>query len=100
MTVNNIPEYARQIPATSRPGKELGRRLRYLRAQLGISQLEMAQRNGMGRSYISKIENGKILPRYDTLLRIAAGFGIEVAELLHRSSSKSRAASEPDQTHP
>ena len=51
-------------------------------------------------SYISKTENGKILPRYDTLVRIAAGFVIEVAELLHRSSSKSRAASEPDQTHP
>jgi hypothetical protein len=51
MTVNNIPEHASQVLVAPRPGKELGRRLRYLRAQLGISHHEMAQRNGMGRSY-------------------------------------------------
>jgi transcriptional regulator with XRE-family HTH domain len=70
-------------------GRALGRRLRYLRAQLGITQLQLSQESRIGRAYLSRLENGRILPRYATLVRVAEGLGVEVADLV-RSSTRFR----------
>ena len=37
---------------------------------------------GTARTYLSRIENAKILPRYLTLARLAACLGVQPAELV------------------
>jgi len=62
--------------------KALGRRLRYLRAQTGLTQLELARRASMNRTYVSRLERGRILPRYVALVRLAESLGVSTAELV------------------
>jgi len=61
--------------------KALGRRLRYLRAQTGLTQLELGRKASMDRAYISRLERGRILPRYVALVRLAGSLGVSVADL-------------------
>lgn len=59
----------------------LGIRIRTLRAQRGWT-LEMAGAAcALARSTLSKIENGQMSPTYDALIKIAAGFEIDISEL-------------------
>jgi transcriptional regulator with XRE-family HTH domain len=60
----------------------LGRRLRYLRAQTGLTQLELGQKASMDRTYISRLERGRILPRYIAMVRLAESLGVSVVELV------------------
>ena len=50
--------------------RELGDRLRALRAEKGISLDRMATLTGIEKSSLSKIENAQRIPRYDTFLRL------------------------------
>jgi transcriptional regulator with XRE-family HTH domain len=63
--------------------RHLGRRLRYLRAQLAITQEELASRAGIDRARLSKMETGKCLPCLATLARLACCLGVGLADLLH-----------------
>jgi transcriptional regulator with XRE-family HTH domain len=69
-------------PSASELARHLGRRLRYLRAQHGVTQSELSSKAKMGRSYLSRLENGRILPRYFTLARLAACLGVHPMELM------------------
>ena len=60
----------------------LGRRLRYLRAQTGLTQLELGRKASMDRTYISRLERGRILPRYTAMVRLAESLGVSVADLV------------------
>lgn len=66
----------------ARVAKTLGRRLRYLRGQLGVTQQTVAEAVGSDRSYIGKLERAELMPRVSTLVRIANYFGLDVSELL------------------
>jgi transcriptional regulator with XRE-family HTH domain len=68
--------------SASELARALGRKLRYLRAQSGFTQGELSRMVPMGRAYLSKLERGKILPRYLTLVRLAACLGVAPAELV------------------
>ncbi len=63
----------------------LGRRLRYLRAQTGLTQLELGRRASMDRTYISRLERGRILPRFIVMVRLAESLGVSVVELVRHS---------------
>ena len=65
--------------------RALGRRLRYLRAQTGLTQLELGRRASMDRAYISRLERGRILPRYVALVRLAGSLGVSVADLVRHA---------------
>lgn len=68
----------------------LGRRLRYLRAQTGLTQLELGRRASMDRTYISRLERGRILPRFIVMVRLAESLGVSVVELVrHAPCSRS-----------
>lgn len=64
------------IPAT------LGDRIRQLRTERQLSQLDLATRVGVGQSAISAFETGEKMPRVDTLQRIASALEVSTAVLL------------------
>lgn len=65
--------------------KSLGRRLRYLRAQTGLTQFELGRKASMDRAYISRLERGRILPRYAALVRLASSLGVSVAVIVEQA---------------
>lgn len=69
--------------ATDRPSTELslGHRIRALRLAKGWTLEQVSQSSGLARSTLSKIENDQMSPTYDALIKLAAGFGIDLSEL-------------------
>ena len=61
----------------------LGRKLRYLRSQIGVTQDVVGRSLDTDRSYISRLERGAVMPRLATLLRLANYYGVEVSTLLN-----------------
>jgi len=61
------------------PGKEgrrvmnFGERVRELRKEQGMSQRELADRAGIDFTYLSKIENGRMEPPSEEVIRRVAG---------------------------
>ena len=64
--------------------EEFAKRLRYLRLKKGWTQVQMAERLGIDRSYLSDMERGKKNVCLPTLKLIAEGFGISLSKLLTR----------------
>jgi transcriptional regulator with XRE-family HTH domain len=60
----------------------VGKRLRYLREQAGLSQGEMAHQFGIDRGNISEWENAKVCPSLPMLETLARGFKITISKLL------------------
>ncbi len=61
------------------------------RAQLGLSQQQLAELCGTTQSAIARLESGGRPPRIDTLLRIASALDCELAvELKPRNSEVQR----------
>jgi transcriptional regulator with XRE-family HTH domain len=58
--------------------------LRTARRRIGLSQRVLAERAGVTQAAISRIEDGKTSPRFDTLDRLlqACGFTVELAPRL------------------
>jgi len=61
-------------------------RLKTLRLGQGITQDELAQKLNINRNAISRYENGKRQPDYETLKRIADYFSVSIDYLLERES--------------
>ena len=70
--------------------RHLARRLRYLRAQVGITQEELAARAGVDRARLSKMETGKSLPCLATLARLADSLGVGLADLVRAAPDPTR----------
>jgi transcriptional regulator with XRE-family HTH domain len=62
---------------------ELGSALRLLRESAGLTQAELARKTGMGKSQLSKYENGKELPKLETLERLLEVLGTEPLTLFY-----------------
>jgi transcriptional regulator with XRE-family HTH domain len=60
----------------------LARKLRVLRAERGLTLREAAQRTGVDKDTLSKIERGLRHPYDVTLSKLAKGYGVPVEELL------------------
>ncbi len=62
----------------------IGRRIKVLRLERGLSQRDIEEATGVSRSHISKIESGKIAnPGLDTLEKIAKALKVSVSFLFH-----------------
>jgi transcriptional regulator with XRE-family HTH domain len=59
-----------------------GRRLQRLRKQQGWTQVQMAERLGLDRSYLADVERGKRNISIVNLEIIATGFGVSLSRLL------------------
>ena len=60
---------------------DLGERVRELRKAHNWTLEQAAQRAGLARSTLSKIENGQMSPTYDALKKLAVGLEITVPQL-------------------
>ncbi len=60
----------------------LGRNVRAARRRFGLSQEELGTRCGLHRTEIGYIENGRRMPRVDTLMRVAGALEVRAEVLL------------------
>ena len=58
------------------------RKIRLERQKLGLSQEEFADKAGLSRNAICKIESGKVSPTLETLEKIASGLEMELVDLI------------------
>lgn len=77
------------MPATSiDPRKALGLRLKQLRAEYPLTQEELADRCGLFRTYMSRIESGLANPTLTVLHALAQGLEVELGVLLAMPDAK------------
>jgi len=62
----------------------VGRRLRKLREKHGWTQVQMAERLGLDRSYLADVERGKRNVSIVNLEVISKGFGVSLSRLLSK----------------
>ncbi len=60
---------------------QLGMRIRYLRKQLGMSQLDLALEANVNKNYISDLERGARNPSVLVLERIASALEVDLSTL-------------------
>lgn len=61
--------------------EDLGKRIRELRQQTGLSQEKFALRIGMDRTYFASVEAGKRNIAIVNIKKIADGLGVTLSEL-------------------
>ncbi len=62
--------------------RALGSRVRCLRHDRGLSLYQAAEATGLELSYLQRLECGSINATLATLMRVADGLGVKVAELV------------------
>ena len=60
---------------------QLGMRIRYLRKQAKMSQLDLSLESGVNRNYISDLEKGRRNPTISVLNKIALALNIDLSIL-------------------
>jgi transcriptional regulator with XRE-family HTH domain len=68
--------------ATLRSADRLAERLQQLRAEKDLSLQELADRTGISRATLSRIENGEVSPTAETLGALAAAYAMTISRLL------------------
>ncbi|MEN6521083.1 MAG: helix-turn-helix transcriptional regulator [Armatimonadota bacterium] len=66
----------------------LAQRMRDRRKTLGITQEQLAERSDLSTNYIAKLELGKRVPSFGTLISLAEALDVEVYELLTVSTER------------
>lgn len=61
----------------------LSNRIKELRVELGLSQLELAEKTGLAKPLISMIETGERFPSDDVLKKLCEAFNVEEKEILN-----------------
>ncbi len=61
---------------------KLGKNLKRIRIAKGITQGDIVRKLGVGRGFISNIENGKANPTLTTITKLAKALGVPTDELL------------------
>lgn len=75
------------MPASSPDAAALGRAVRLIRDEQGISQVQLSEKTGLMQSWISHIEHGRRNPTWSNIVRLAEGLGVSVAELAARAEA-------------
>jgi transcriptional regulator with XRE-family HTH domain len=63
-----------------------GRRVRELRKERGLSQVELAAKVGIDRSYMGFLERGERNPSLEVIAKIAEALSVTPDELLKQST--------------
>lgn len=70
------------------PRRQLGPALRQLRRAKNLTLQQLSAKTGLASSTLSKVENNLISPTYDSLLRLADGLKLDVAQLFDTKSTQ------------
>lgn len=62
--------------------RAIGDQIRAVRERKGMSQEDLSFRSGLHRTEVSMLDRGIRIPRVDTLLQVAGGLGVELADLV------------------
>lgn len=62
--------------------EQFARNVRHFRTKRGMTQLELANAAGMGRSFISQVERGHFSVTLETIAAIAGALGIPPTKLI------------------
>ena len=81
--IERDPDFARAWEE-SEPGDQVARFVLGLRQQYGLTQEQLAERAGLKRSYIARLESGDANPTVTTLHRLARALG-EGLSLRHKT---------------
>jgi transcriptional regulator with XRE-family HTH domain len=73
------------VPQPDRVLADLGRALRELRLERGLSQEQLSFESGIHRNYIGGIERGERRPSVVTVAELADALGVPLAELFRDS---------------
>lgn len=58
--------------------ESLGAAIKHYRGQAGLTQIELAERTGLNRTYLSALEQGKETEQLRRLLRVLRELGVRV----------------------
>ena len=73
----------------------LAEKILHLRTELGLSQLELAEKLEVSRQSVSKWETGQSVPDLDKLIRLSDLFGVSVDELVREGERPQPPRPEP-----
>lgn len=68
-------------------GSSLARHVWALRIDSGLTLQALSERSGISPATLSKIENDKLQPTYDTILKLADGLGVDISSLFHNAGN-------------
>jgi transcriptional regulator with XRE-family HTH domain len=71
--------------------KRLGRRIRRIRTELGLSQEKVAEKSGISSKYMSDLERGEANASILVLERVATHLGVALTDLLDNEHEAERA---------
>ena len=75
------------MPVPPPDAHALGRAVRAIRAERGLSQVQVAEATGFIQAWISHVEHGRRNPSWSNVVRLAAGLGMSVSELAARAEA-------------
>ncbi len=67
--------------------ERIGQRIKTLRQEKGMTSTLLAQRSGMKRPNLSRLESGKHVPSLETLERVAEALGVPVVRLVAQGAA-------------
>ena len=70
--------------------KKVGQRIRELRENRSLKQVELAELINMEPSNLSKLENGNQFPKEENIVKLAAVLNVEVKDLFNFGHIKTR----------
>ena len=74
----------RQVQPKSGPEKAFGIVLREIREVAGMSQMDVYERFGIDRTYLSAIERGVQSPTLRMIVRLSKAFGVAPSHMMKR----------------
>ena len=78
----------------------VGRKIRQLRRQRKLTQVELAERIGIHQSDLSRMEQGEYKVGLDTLLKILATFDLSIGDFFDESDRSETVVAEVPQPQP
>lgn len=74
----------------------IGKRIKYLRKSNKFTQVELAKKANISRSYLADIENDRYNASVDTLKSIANNLNVNLSDILEESTNSSEENKEKD----
>ena len=64
------------------PREQMAAKLKALRARQGLTQEQLAEKSGVSRTYLARLETGRQDPTLSTLEKLAQALGVKAGRLL------------------